>query len=72
MCVFEGVTPSLGALGDLHLLDFQKAQSFVLREDLSGLVAVQVHREAVGAEAKLLADLKGKHQKVRPTLGGSK
>lgn len=37
------MTLRLGAVGCFHLLDFQKAQSFVLREDLPSLVAIQVN-----------------------------
>lgn len=66
--------PVLVLLRYLHLLDFQKVESFVLREDLSSLVAVQVDGEAVGTEAKLLADLRQKttKEKLRPLQRGLK
>lgn len=45
----------------MYLLDFKQAESFVLGNDLSGLVAVQVNREAVGIETKLFGYLTQKN-----------
>lgn len=66
------MTLSLGAVGCFHLLDFQKAQSFVLWEDLPSFVAIQVNWEAIGIEAKLFGDLRDKHQKAQLMVRGSK
>lgn len=41
-----------------YLLDFKQAQSFVLGKDLSGLVAVQVNRKAIGIEPELFGYLR--------------
>lgn len=40
-----------------HSLDLEQAEGFVLGEDLSGLVAVQINRKPVGIEPKLFGHL---------------
>lgn len=43
---------------DFYLLNFEQAQTFVLGNDLSSLVAVLVNREAIGIKPKLFGYLK--------------
>lgn len=43
---------------DFYLLNFEQAQTLVLGDDLSGLVAVLVNRESVGVKPKLFGYLK--------------
>lgn len=43
---------------DFDLLDFEQAQTLVLGNNLSGLVAVLVNRESVGVKPKLFGYLK--------------
>lgn len=40
-----------------HSLDLEQAEGFVLGEDLSGLVAVQINRKPIGIEPKLFGHL---------------
>lgn len=43
---------------DFYLLNFEQAQTLVLGNDLSGLVAVLVNRESIGIKPKLFGYLK--------------
>lgn len=40
-----------------YSLDLEQVEGFVLGKDLSGLVAVQVHRKTIGIEPKLFGHL---------------
>lgn len=53
---------------DFNLLNFEQAQTLVLGNDLSGLVAVLVNRKSVGIKPKLFGYLKWeeRYQNVNP------